>query len=49
MRAESKGRIRVFYGVRESGTRFIQGLIVDGEIIETHLKTWTVEKAGKKP
>lgn len=36
-------RVRVVYGKRDTGTRYLQGINVDGACIDTHLLQWTVE------
>lgn len=36
-------RVRVVYGKRDAGTRYVQGIDVDGACIDTHLRQWTVE------
>lgn len=48
MNAGNEKRIYVLYGQRESGSRFIEGFFVDGQRIETHQKSWTVESMDDK-
>ena len=40
----SKNYVRVLYGSRKSGTGYVRGLLIDGEIYETHMKSWKVER-----
>ncbi|MDP2442482.1 replication endonuclease [Rhodoferax sp.] len=48
MNVDKQKRIHVLYAQRETGSRFIEGFFVDGERIETHQKSWTVEPMAEK-
>lgn len=42
MNADKPRRVHVVYAETESGSRLIQGIFVDGQVIETHQQTWEV-------
>jgi len=44
MNVDKQKRIQVLYGQTEKGSRLIEGIFVDGQRIETHQKSWTVEQ-----
>lgn len=48
MNAEKPRRVHVLYAETANGSRLINGIFVDGQEIETHQQSWTVESVIEK-